>query len=160
MKTRRAFNLIELMYIVLIIAILAALSIVLITNTQKKARDGKRFSDMNTMIAALKNYKLENGNYPDSGGNWIIIDQSSSPNLIILSTALKPYQSSLPSDPQRDSSYHYAYHSYPASCGLPGPFAVIAFTKVEASNNKYKEKAVCAGGAFNWDSYDYSYLLK
>lgn len=157
MKTRKAFNLVELMYIVAIIGILASLSIVLITNTQKKARDGKRFSDMNTMIAALKNYKLEKGSYPDSAGEWIKIDQGSSTSL---STALKRYQGSLPADPKNDSNYYYAYNGYSSGCGLDGPFAVLVFKKAEASNNKNKEKAICSDGTFNPGDYDYSYILK
>jgi len=153
---KRAFTLIELLTVIFIMIILASLSILMVSNLQKKARDGQRFSDMNTMIAALKNYKLEHGSYPGLDysfpRDWVKLDHTA------LTAALKPYQSPLPSDPKKDSSYFYTYHFYFSGCGV-GSFAVLAIKKVEVSSNKYKEKAACDGGVLNWDDYDYSYLL-
>ncbi|MCL4426820.1 prepilin-type N-terminal cleavage/methylation domain-containing protein [Patescibacteria group bacterium] len=64
------FTLIELLIVVAIIGILAALIIVSVTTAAAKARDARRQQDLRNMQEALAMYYTANGSYPSTNGNW------------------------------------------------------------------------------------------
>lgn len=64
---RRAFTLIELLIVIAIIGILAAVVIVLLSSAKPKARDAQRKSDLNQIGKALELYHSENDLYPVTG---------------------------------------------------------------------------------------------
>jgi len=66
---KSAFTLIELLIVISIIAILVAAATVSWSTAQKKARDGKRKSDLKSIQQALEIYIEENETYPADDGN-------------------------------------------------------------------------------------------
>lgn len=63
-KRQRAFTLIELLIVVLIIAILAAIAIPNFMEFQVRAKVARAKNDMRTLAGALEAYHVENGDYP------------------------------------------------------------------------------------------------
>ncbi len=92
---RRGFTLIELMVVIAIIGILAAIITVSLGSARAKGRDAKRISDIRTIQLALEEYYNDNGTYPIS----------------IYSGALANYLPVIPNDP-RDNTTPYSYSSY------------------------------------------------
>ena len=66
----KSFTLIELLIVVAIIGILAALIIVSVTTASAKARDVKRQEDLRNIQKAVEMYYTTNGSYPSTGGGW------------------------------------------------------------------------------------------
>ena len=64
----QSFTLIELLIVVAIIGILAALIIFSVTTASAKARDVKRQEDLKNVQKALEMYYTSNGSYPSTGG--------------------------------------------------------------------------------------------
>lgn len=63
---RRGFTLIELLVVIAITAVLAAGSVGMFTNSQRRARDARRRSDLKNIQTALEQYNVANNQYPDT----------------------------------------------------------------------------------------------
>lgn len=77
MAARKGFTLIELMVVISIIAILAAIGITAYSKTQLAARDSRRKSDIKSLRSSLELYFQKYGGYPpvgyddkDGKGTW------------------------------------------------------------------------------------------
>jgi prepilin-type N-terminal cleavage/methylation domain-containing protein len=109
-KKRTGFTIVELLIVIVVIAILAAISIVAYNGIQERARDSQRYSDFSLMQKALKMYYADNGVYPKCGtatgtrGGCIWSDVASK---------LSPkYISTVPRDPiniSPNNMYYYAW---------------------------------------------------
>ena len=64
MRRRRAFTLIEIMVVVFIIALLAALIVPRVIGRTSDAQRAKAVSDINELSSALQQYRLDNDSYP------------------------------------------------------------------------------------------------
>lgn len=119
------FTIVELLIVIVVIGILAAITIVAYNGIQQRGRDAQRQSDIKTITKALELYYLDNNKYPagscTSGcvinGGWSTTNDGSWQNL---ANALVPkYISALPSDPSPSvgvspltvNNYGYAYFS-------------------------------------------------
>ena len=60
------FTVIELLVVIAIIAVLTTVGLVSFTQTNKRARDGKRKADLEQIRSALVLYRTDNGTYPAS----------------------------------------------------------------------------------------------
>lgn len=60
------FTIIELLVVISIIAILTTIGLISFTQTNKRARDGKRKADLEQVRSALVLYRTDNGTYPTS----------------------------------------------------------------------------------------------
>lgn len=63
-RAKRAFTLIELMVVVLILAVLAALVVPRIVGRGEDAKRGAAQTDLNTIKSLLAQFNLDNGRYP------------------------------------------------------------------------------------------------
>ncbi|MEN6624991.1 MAG: prepilin-type N-terminal cleavage/methylation domain-containing protein [Candidatus Sumerlaeia bacterium] len=72
----RAFTLIELLIVVAIIAILAAIAVPNFIEAQTRARVSRAASDLRALATALESYQVDNNDYPyisdDDAGEWVM----------------------------------------------------------------------------------------
>lgn len=113
-RRQSGFTIVELLIVIVIIGILAAITVVAFNGVQQRARDSARSSDIASVRKALELYRADNGIYPSVGSD------NSGYNLSTLSTALVPtYISSLPNDPNT-SLTNYQYVRGSAASGAYG----------------------------------------
>ena len=60
----RGFTIVELLIVIVVIGILAALVVVTYNGIQQKARDTERKTDINALHGQLEAYQAQNGKYP------------------------------------------------------------------------------------------------
>ena len=65
-RVKKGFTLIELMVVVLIIAILAALIVPRVIQRQEDAKRAKAAADISELDSCIQTYKLDNDNFPTS----------------------------------------------------------------------------------------------
>ena len=94
MRTRNAFTLIELLIVVAIIAILAAIAVPNFLEAQVRSKVSRCKADMRSITTALESYAVDNNHYPPDGA----VPNSLYPRLILLTTPVA-YLTSLPNDP-------------------------------------------------------------
>lgn len=91
------FTIVELLIVIVIIAILAAITIVAYNGIQQRARDTQRKSDVANIVKALEAYYAVHGEYPGAAG-W---HSPTAGSWGAMGAALVPaFVSSLPADPQ------------------------------------------------------------
>ena len=76
----RGFTIVELLIVIVVIAILAAVSVVAYGGVQQRARDSERRAELNSLKNVLHLYQADRGDYADAGcGNgtgsgWLAAD--------------------------------------------------------------------------------------
>ena len=119
-KPRRArgFTLIELMVVLVIMGVLAALIVPNIIGRTDEARVTAAKTDIGTIMQALKLYKLDNGFYPsqEQGLQALVAKPSTAP----VPGNWKPYLEKLPNDPW-GRPYQYL------NPGVKGPVDVFSY---------------------------------
>lgn len=88
--TKKAFTLIEMLIVIVIIGILAAALVPRLVSVQGRARDTKRKADLSQIGSALAIYKTDNATFPAASGNVA---------LVIANQYLSGYLTSTPTDP-------------------------------------------------------------
>jgi prepilin-type N-terminal cleavage/methylation domain-containing protein len=68
-KNNKGFTIVELLIVIVIIAILAALVLNSFRGVQERARDTKRQTDVNAQASQLEVYYTDNAGYPQFTGN-------------------------------------------------------------------------------------------
>lgn len=137
-KSTRGFTIVELLIVIVVIGILAAITIVAYNGIQARGRDSARISKLNQIAKAIELYKVDNGTYPqilDGNGaesacgsqtqNWGHCDRNK-----ILADAIAPYMTldptSLSDAAQANNYYYYTsqasdnYQTYGMSVFLEG----------------------------------------
>lgn len=105
---RRGFTVVELLIVIVIVAILAAISIVAYNGIQDRARDTQRKAAISTIAKALDMYFIKNGSFPSSAcglgtgckinSGWLT---TADPSWVNIESALVPdYISAVPKDPK------------------------------------------------------------
>ncbi len=121
-RLRRAvqagFTLIELMVVLVIIGVLAALIVPNVLDRADDARVTAARTDVNNLMQALKLYKLDNQRYPttEQGLQALVVKPSAGP----VPPNWKPYVEKLPQDPWRNA-YQYL------NPGVKGEIDVMSF---------------------------------
>jgi len=99
----RAFTLIELLIVVAIIAILAAIAVPNFVEAQTRAKVSRVSTDMRALSTALESYRLENNGYPLDQGTGLINPTGyyGMPKMMGLCPLSTPigYMSAVPKDP-------------------------------------------------------------
>ena len=70
---RKGFTIVELLIVIVVIAILAAITIVAFNGIQQQAANNKTIAAANTWVKALKLYKTDNGRWPSG---WVCLGQN------------------------------------------------------------------------------------
>ena len=101
---QKGFTLVEILVVVVILGILAAIVVPKITSRPDQARVIKAKQDILSIENALELYKLDNGNYPTT--NQGLITLSKRPTIAPIPENWQPYLKQLPEDPW-GRPYHY-----------------------------------------------------
>lgn len=110
--TRAGFTIVELIVVIVVIGILAAVSVVGYRGSQDRARDTARQTSLTEIRSALEAYRAEKGTYPNeaTSGSWEYSYTSASAFL----DDLIPYMGVVPVDPVNDANNYFYYHRYEA----------------------------------------------
>lgn len=111
---RRGFTIVELLIVIVIIAILAAITIVAYNGIQQRARDSQRKSGIVVIQKALEMYRIDNGGYPTCTANVTYqtggVRSSCYTDEAGLIGSLTPkYISAVPQDPIGTGEYRFRY---------------------------------------------------
>jgi general secretion pathway protein G len=117
-RSHRGFTLIEIMVVLVIIGVLAALIAPNVLNRASDARVTAARTDVNNLMQALKLYKLDNQRYPtaEQGLEALVRKPATGPD----APNWKPYLDKLPPDPW-GRAYQYL------NPGLKGEIDVFSF---------------------------------
>lgn len=75
-KSQTGFTLVELLIVIVVIAILAAITLVSYNSIQDRARDTKRISDITTLTKAMTIWTIDTGKLPtETGGGNVLNGQ-------------------------------------------------------------------------------------
>ena len=117
-RASRGFTLLELMVVIVIIGVLAALIAPNVLRHVGTAKITAAQADINTLMTQLKMYKLDNGRYPSSDqGLQALVTK---PTTGTIPGNWKPYLDKLPEDP-----WHHGYQY--ANPGVHGEIDVFSF---------------------------------
>jgi len=111
---RHGFTIVELLIVIVVIAVLAAIVTITYNNIQARASFSRYQTDMKSIVKALTLYKTDNGNYPSTTGqsgctyDWCGWDQATGNDFI---NGLSPqYISKIPQMPSnlvREETFLY-----------------------------------------------------
>lgn len=158
---QNGFTIVELLIVIVIIAILAAITIVAFNGVQNRAKDTARLNGVAQIMKALEIYKSFEGRYPDPVVNdpsgWEVSSQAPQ-NFLKALRDKNVVSGSLPVDPVNDSTHRFVYFRYAAGdrgCDASkGAFYVLGIVDMSTSNGIHPANPgfACTGsGGRNWN---------
>lgn len=118
---QRGFTIVELLIVIVVIGILAAITVVAYNGVQGRANDTAIQSDLSNLATKIEMYKVENGVYPAGAAQLTPLG---------LKVTKSAYGNHMPSG---GFDYNLVYCRMPATA--PTDFALVAFSK---SGVRYK----------------------
>lgn len=152
--SKSGFTIVELLIVIVVIAILAAISIVAYTGIQQRGRDSQRKSDLASIGKAIELYHADNGVYPMTGG-WCT--QISNPSRgsgfsAAFQAAIAEYMPRIPFDPLYAETYQdYFYIRNPSGQSY------ALFAELESSDENSHSVGTCTTKDNLDNDYDYRY---
>lgn len=156
-KSKSGFTIVELLIVIVVIAILAAITIVAYNGIQQRGRDARRLSDMQAIVKALELYKSDNGQYPavaisgagslsgfevsskEAGGEFIAPLKLYGFNGGVVGDPNNNATDATFSDARTNNHYTYAYYRYAAGSGgcdsSKGAFYILGIMRTETAGN-------------------------
>ena len=101
-EKQKGFTIVELLIAIVVIAILAAISIVAYNGIQVRGRDASRASDVNSIQKALSLYYVDEGKYPACG-----VPGTSCNSPALASYLVPKYIQKMPADSTSTATYSY-----------------------------------------------------
>lgn len=175
-KQQLGFTIVELLIVIVVIGILAAITIVAYNGVQVKARDSARISKVNSIAKAISLYHADNGRYPpilDGQGNesncgsltenWGHCDRNQT-----LAALLAPYMTIDPTSLSNATQGNYYYHYTSQAVDNYQTYGLMVYLEGNSGANDsgyfanaYEvgpKPAFCTGKytgtAANWTSYN------
>lgn len=117
-KQQIGFTIVELLIVIVIIGILAAITIVAYNGTQARARDSQRMTDLRSIQKALELYKVQNGSYPPTNATTAAICAShtngysysdATDGTWLSNLVTSKVLSKAPISPDNGCTHHYSY---------------------------------------------------
>ena len=157
-QNKSGFTIVELLIVIVVIAILAAITVVAYNGLQARSQDASRTADVKNILKVLEAYKIENGQYPvatSSTGNSGWHESSTDTGGTFMEYLVPTYFSKTPVDPINDGTHYWRYYRYNAgSNGCPGGafYTFEVFGYASASNKpESMEPLVCPFRT--WDAF-------
>lgn len=158
---RRGFTIVELLIVIVVVAILAAISIVAYSGIQQRARDARRLSDIQMINKAILSYYAVNGRYPQqtaSPGVAGLEASTDSSNTFLEYLKNAGFLSSPPLDPLNDSNHFYGYFLYPATgvwesngCDVSrGAYYILVVYQFESTTGAHPDSPGFRCASRNW----------
>lgn len=146
------FTIVELLIVIVVIGILAAITIVAYNGIQGRARDTQRISDLKSIAKALELYKINNGVYPTpvstpNASSWEVSTDGSNGATNFLSALVSSKTvNKVPVDPVNtgatlnpslnNNTFEYFYYVYTAGSGgcdaARGAFYILGATRMDS----------------------------
>lgn len=178
-QKQTGFTIVELLIVIVVIGILAAITIVAFNGVQKRARDTQRLSDANAIVKSIEQYKVLNGNFPPIGysglGNqsgWEASAREANGEFLAPLKTLN-FSDGVPVDPINNATGdshteawslgHYSYYYYLYSAGQHGcdpsrgRYYVLGIMNMENSDGKHSDSpGHSCGTTRDWnDEYEW-----
>jgi type II secretion system protein G len=137
LSARKAFTLIELLIVVAIIAILAAIAVPNFLEAQTRSKVSRTLADMRTMRTGIESYAVDNNHYPETDRGVVPMQSQRILSFFRLTTPVA-YLTSIPASPWKEN--------YGSGTGNPKLATVIpSYLYVRKENDRL-------GPAFNGDT--------
>ncbi len=157
------FTIVELLIVIVVIGILAAITIVAYSGIQDRAKYAREQSDISSLNKLINLYYVDNGSYPSTGGSAFAGNSTGWSQAANFVPGIVPtYAPSIPQMPSStDVNNSYIYVSdgtnyklvrYSGSAGLPTPERTnnILADPVRNTNAAYGAWGYWTNGAANW----------
>ncbi len=161
----KGFTIVELLIVVVVIGILAAIVTVAYTGITTNARDTRRQQDMESIVKALMLYNVQFGRFPSANSNTVSGYETSGINpdqfLSVLRTqgivggAIPVDPVNVPVGVTHDGKVYnyYRYGAGSAGCdSTKGGYFVLGVKDMETSGNPHPKSPGFACGTRNWQS--------
>lgn len=132
-KKQNGFTIVELLIVIVVIGILAAITIVAYNGIQQRGRDAQRKSDIASLQKALELYHADQDGYPYctsatpyKAGTTLNAYNAGSVATCLAVALVPKYIAKLPTDPTNSGSYVYNYavgYKKDLSLGYPAPYS-------------------------------------
>lgn len=147
-RTERGFTLVEIVFAVAIVALLASVILGSMGDAKKKPRDAKRKSDLGQIELALRMHKDVHESYPTTAYDGLIgtgvVDS--------IDTILQPYLPTIFKDSMQDSDSNYGYF-YDSDYVCSGVSKKVLYAKSMELESSSNWADVCGGTAPGTNSY-------
>lgn len=113
-KSKSGFTIVELLIVIVVIAILAAITIVAYNGIQQRGRDSDRKSGVTTIQKALELYHIDNGGYPTCTANVTYIPGGTRGSCLtdaasFIASLAPKYIQKVPQDPTGTGDFKFFY---------------------------------------------------